>query len=165
MDHSFRRDDSTARALFIVGVDGSESGLAALRRAADEAEEAGARVLCVHVRRYSGLADLAAYLTAAGAVISRECHDLVEIQAWTQCVQVLDPRCLSWDFRVVTGRPAQCLGRIAATEHGDALFVGRLPRRLWSRWLHRCPAQKLARSHVCPVHIPSVLSAPSSGTA
>jgi nucleotide-binding universal stress UspA family protein len=165
MNTSSPRDDAQRHPLFIVGVDGSESGLAALRRAGEEAEQAGARVLCVHVRRHSGLADLAAYLTAASAVVSRECRDLMEIQAWTHCVQTLDPLGLSWDFRVVSGRPAQCLGRIAATEHGDALFVGRLPRPSWSRWLHRCPARKLARSDVCPVHIPSLPSTPSPGTA
>jgi nucleotide-binding universal stress UspA family protein len=165
MDHSFAPDSSDSairgsqhRPLFIVGVDGSDSGLTALRQAAKDAVRDNARILCVHVRPRPGMWELLA--CAAGAIaISRDCRDIMEMQAWLQCVQTLDPTARSWDFTVVSGRPDRCLAQIAVAEHGDALFVGQLPRAPWSRRFHRCPARRLARAHVCPIHVsPSPVS-------
>lgn len=166
MDHSVGPDKSGSairgsqhRPLFIVGVDGSDSGLTALRQAALDAERANARILCVHVRRRPGMCEMLAFVAAGALVISRDCRDLMEMQAWLQCVQTLDPSGRSWDFTVVSGRPDRCLAQIAVAEEGDALFVGQLPRTPWSRWFHRCPARKLARTHVCPIHVsPSPVS-------
>jgi nucleotide-binding universal stress UspA family protein len=157
MDHSFGPDGSDRtlrhRPLFIVGVDGSDSGLTALRQAAREATPANARVLCVHVRPHPGICELVACLAPGALAVSHECRDTMELQAWLHCVQTLDPLAQPWDFTVVSGRPDRCLEQIAVAEHGDALFVGRLPRTSWSRWFHRCPARKLARSGVCPVRL------------
>ena len=159
MNHSFGPDGSDSavqgsrnRPLFIVGVDGTDSGLAALREAADQAAEADARILCVHVRSLPGMCEMTAFLAPGAVAISRECRDSREIDAWLQCVQTLDPTGLPWRFKVVSGRPDRCLAQVARAEHGDALFVGQLPRASWSRWFHRCPARRLARSGVCPVH-------------
>jgi nucleotide-binding universal stress UspA family protein len=159
MDHSTGPDgsDSAVRGsqqdlLFIVGVDGTESGLAALREAAAQASEAGARILCVHVRSLPGMCEMTAFLTPGAVAISRECRDSREMEAWLQCVQTLDPTGRPWRFKVVTGRPHRCLAQVAEAEGGDALFVGQLPRSPWARWFHRCPARRLARSGVCPVH-------------
>lgn len=159
MDHSMEPDGSDnvardSRRLFVVGVDGTDSGLGALQQAAEYADGADARILCVHVRPHPSMCEMVAFLAPGAAAISRECRDIMEMRAWLQCVQVLDPAGLSWDFKVVSGRPERCLAQIAVAEHGDALFVGQLPRSPWSRWFHRCPARKLAQSHVCPVHRP-----------
>jgi nucleotide-binding universal stress UspA family protein len=159
MDHSFAPDSSDSairgsrhRPLFIVGVDGSDSGLTALQQAAEDAVRDDARILCVHVRTRPGMWELLA--CAAGAIaISRDCRDAMEMQAWLHCVQTLDPTARPWDFTVVSGRPDRCLAQIAVAEHGDTLFVGQLPRTAWSRWFHRCPARRLAREHVCPIHV------------
>jgi nucleotide-binding universal stress UspA family protein len=166
MDHSVGPDTSSGavrgsrhRPLFIVGVDGSESGLAALRQAALDAERVDARILCAHVRRRPGMCEALACLAAGAFVISRDCRDLMEMQAWLQCVQTFDASGRPWEFTVVSGRPDRCLARIAVAEGGDALFVGRLPRTPWSRRFHRCPARRLARAHVCPIHVsPSPVS-------
>jgi nucleotide-binding universal stress UspA family protein len=166
MDHSIGQDNSDSairdpqhRPLFIVGVDGSDSGLTALRQAVLDAARADARILCVHVRPKPGMCEMLACLAAGAIVISRDCRDIMEMQAWLQCVQTLDPPAQSWDFKVVSGRPDRCLAQIAVAEHGDALFVGQLPRTPWSRWFHRCPVRKLARAHVCPIHVsPSPVS-------
>jgi nucleotide-binding universal stress UspA family protein len=155
MQHSFGPDGSRHRPLFVVGVDGSDSGLTALRQAALDAVEANARILCVHVRPWPGMCELTACLAPVAIAISRECRDIIEMEAWLHCVQTLDPLALQWEFRVVSGRPDRCLRQIADAEQGDALFVGLLPRTSWSRWFHRCPARKLARSPVCPVRITS----------
>jgi nucleotide-binding universal stress UspA family protein len=105
------------------------------------------------------MCEMLAFVAAGALVISRDCRDLMEMQAWLQCVQTLDPSGRSWDFTVVSGRPDRCLAQIAVAEDGDALFVGQLPRAPWSRWFHRCPARKLARAHVCPIHVsPSPVS-------
>jgi nucleotide-binding universal stress UspA family protein len=169
MDHSFGPDgadrairSSRHRPLFIVGVDGSDSGLTALRRAAQDAAQAHAQILCVHVRPQPGMCELAACLAPGAVAVSFECRDIMEMQAWLHCVLTLDPLGRPWDFKVVSGRPDRCLRQIAVAEHGDALFVGRLPRTSWSRWFHRCPARKLARSPVCPVHV-TAPSEPSIG--
>jgi nucleotide-binding universal stress UspA family protein len=157
MDHPHGSDKgvrgSHHRPLFIVGVDGSDSGPTALRHAARQAADAHARILCVHVRSLPGMCEMAACLVPGAAVISRDCRDIIEMQAWLHCVQTLDPPALTWDFMVVSGHPDRRLERIALAEHGDALFVGQRPRAPWSRWFHRCPARKLARSRVCPVHV------------
>lgn len=158
MDHSLGPDGSDnvvhrSRHLFVVGVDGTESGLGALQQAAEYADGADARILCVHVRRLPSMCEMVAFLAPGAAAISRECRDIMEMRAWLQCVQILDPTGRPWDFKVVSGRPERCLAQIAQAEHGDALFVGQLPRRSWSRWFHRCPARKLAaQSRVVPVH-------------
>jgi nucleotide-binding universal stress UspA family protein len=159
MDHSFGPDGSDSAVhgprhdqLFIVGVDGTESGLAALREAAGQATEAGARILCVHVRSLPGLCEMTAFMAPGAVAISRECRDSREMDAWLQCVQTLDPTGRPWRFRVVTGRPDRCLAQVVRAERGDALFVGQQPRSPWARWFHRCPARRLARSGVCPVH-------------
>jgi nucleotide-binding universal stress UspA family protein len=143
--------------LFIVGVDGSKSGRVALWHAARDAVPMNARLLCVHVRPQPSTGELLACFAPGAVVISRECRDSMEMQAWLDCVQTLDPLGRPWDFKVVTGRPDRCLSEIAIAEHGDALFVGRLPRRSWSRWFHRCPARRLARSRACPVHLATPL--------
>jgi nucleotide-binding universal stress UspA family protein len=160
MDHALGPDDSGGtirgsqhRPLFIVGVDGSDSGLTALREAELEAGRVDAQILCVHVRSKPGMCEMMACLAAGALVVSRDCRDIMEMQAWLQCVQTLDPPGHSWDFHVVSGRPDRCLARIAVAEGGDALFVGQLPRRPWSRWFHRCPTRRLTRAHVCPVHV------------
>jgi nucleotide-binding universal stress UspA family protein len=164
MDHSFAPDGSDsgirdAQPLFIVGVDGSDSGLTALRQAAHEAARENARLLCVHVRCLPGMWEMVACQAPGAAAISRECRNSMEIQAWLHCVQTLDPTALPWDFKVASGRPDRCLAQIAVAEHGDALFVGQLPRRPWSRWFHRCPTRKLARTRVCPIKVsPSPVS-------
>jgi nucleotide-binding universal stress UspA family protein len=159
MEHSFGPDGSDSalqgvrrQPLFIVGVDGTDSGLAALRAAAGRAAEADARLLCVHVRALPGMWEMTAFIAPGAVAISRECRDRREVDAWLQCVQTLDPTGRPWRFTVVSGRPDRSLAKVAAAEHGDALFVGQLPRGAWSRWFHRCPARRLARSGVCPVH-------------
>lgn len=159
MDYELESDGSDnvvrrSQRLFVVGVDGTDSGLRALQRAAEYADGADARILCVHVRPQLSLWETVAYLAPGAPATSRDCRDLMEIRAWLQCVQVLDAVGRPWGFTVVSGRPERRLAEIALAEHGDALFVGQLPRSPWSRWFHRCPASRLARSRVCPVHPP-----------
>jgi nucleotide-binding universal stress UspA family protein len=160
MEHTFRTDGiepivdgARHRPLFIIGVDGSESGRTALRQAAQEAGELGARILCVHVRPRHGAGELMACFAPGAVLISRECRDEVEAQAWLDCVLTLEPTGLDWGFAVATGRPERRLREVAVAEHAAAVFVGRLPRRTWSRWFHRCPARRLLRSHACPVRL------------
>jgi nucleotide-binding universal stress UspA family protein len=164
MDQSFRPEGlepvvegSARRPLFIVGVDASESGRAALRMAACDAAETDARLLCVHVRPRPGAGELMACFAPGAVLISRECRDGIEVQAWLDCVQTLDPPALDWDFMVTSGRPDHCLKEIATAERGAAVYVGRLPRRAWSRWFHRCPARRLLRSQDCPVRVATLV--------
>jgi nucleotide-binding universal stress UspA family protein len=151
-DHPAR--DARHRPLFIVGVDGSDSGRAALCQAADEAVRTGAHVLCVHVRAELSLGELTALVAPGAALISRDCRDLLEMQAWLDSVQILDPVVPSWEFEVTVGRPDKGLREVTMARHGDALFVGHSPRaRWWSRLFHRCPARRLARAREYPVHL------------
>lgn len=150
-------DGPRHRPLYIVGVDGSGSGRAALRMAARDAAEVDARLLCVHARPRPGVGELMSCFAPGAVLISRECRDGIEVQAWLDCVQTLDPPALDWDFIVTSGRPERCLREIATAERGAAVFVGRLPRRAWNRWFHRCPARRLLRSGSCPVRIATLV--------
>ncbi|GAA4624380.1 hypothetical protein GCM10023196_024280 [Actinoallomurus vinaceus] len=146
--------DARHRPLFVVGVDGSDSGRAALCQAADEAARADADILCVHVRPQPSLGELTALVAPGAALISRDCRDLMEMQAWLDSVQILDPTGRAWEFAVVSGRPEKRLREMTIARHGDALFVGQSVRSgRWSRWFHRCPARRLARSREYPVHL------------
>lgn len=145
--------------LFVVGVDGSDSGRAALSQAADEAVHANARILCVHVRPQPSVGEMAAFMAPGAAVISRDCRDLMEMQAWLDSVQILDPLGRPWEFQVVTGRPDKRLREVTIARHGDALFVGQSHRAgWWARLFHRCPARRLARSREYPVHLATIPS-------
>ena len=146
--------DARHRPLFVVGVDGSDSGRAALSQAADEAAGTDARILCVHVRPQPSLCELTALVAPGAALISRDCRDLMEMQAWLDSVQILDPTGLPWEFAVLTGRPDKRLREVTIARHGDALFVGQSLRPgRWSRLFHRCPARRLARSREYSVHL------------
>jgi nucleotide-binding universal stress UspA family protein len=128
LDDSGGPDDSEGtlgrRPVFVVGVDGTDSGLTALRQAANEAGPANARLLCVHVRRPPGMWEVMACLGMNAVALSREGRDAMELRAWLHCVQTLDPLPLPWDLKVVSGRPGRCLRQIADAKHGDALFLG-----------------------------------------
>lgn len=142
------------RPLFVVGVDGSGSGRAALAEAARDAAPVHAHIVAVHVRAQPGVGELAALVAPGAALISRDCRDLMEMQAWLDCVQILDPAGASWEFHVVSGRPDKRLSEVAIARRGDTLFVGQTHRTSWwSRWFHRCPARRLARLHACEVHL------------
>jgi nucleotide-binding universal stress UspA family protein len=160
MDESFTPSpghpawDAGHRPLFVVGVDGSDSGRAALCQAAHEAVRTGARLLCVHVRCQLSLGELTALIAPGAALLSRDCRDLLEMQAWLDAVQILDPLLLPWEFHVTWGRPDKSLREVTMARHGDALFVGQSPRAgRWSRLFHRCPARRLARAREYPVHL------------
>jgi nucleotide-binding universal stress UspA family protein len=160
MDESFTSSTDGAersawhRPLFVVGVDGSDSGRAALYQAADEACEADARILWVHVRCQPTLGEMAALVAPGAALISRDCRDLMEMQAWLDCVQILDPLPCAWEFEVVRGRPDRLLREVTMSRHGDALFVGQLHRTgRWARFFHRCPARRLAHAREYSVHL------------
>ncbi|MCO6009763.1 universal stress protein [Actinoallomurus purpureus] len=160
MDESFTPSpdgsarDARHRPLFVVGVDGSHSGRAALCQAAEEAARTDAHILCVHVRSQPSLGELAALVAPGAALISRECRDLVEMQAWLDAVQILDPLGGSWEFEAVTGRPDKSLREVTMARHGDALFVGQSQRvGWWSRLFHRCPARRLAHAREYSVHL------------
>jgi nucleotide-binding universal stress UspA family protein len=160
MDESFTPNpdgaarDARHRPLFVVGVDGSDSGRAALAQAAEEAARTDAHLLCVHVRPQPSIGELAALVAPGAALLSRDCRDLMEIQAWLDAVQILDPVARSWDFQVVMGRPDKRLREITMARHGDALFVGQSHRTgRWARLFHRCPARRLARAREYPVHL------------
>ncbi|MEV5751612.1 universal stress protein [Actinoallomurus sp. NPDC052308] len=160
MDESFipgpdgTERDAWHRPLFVVGVDGSDSGRAALCQAAGEATRAGARVLCVHVRCQPSVGEMAALVAPGAALASRDCRDLLEMQAWLDCVQILDPLDCPWEFQVVMGRPDKSLREVMMARHGDALFVGQSPRTgWWARLFHRCPARRLARAQEYSVHL------------
>lgn len=160
MDQSFTPEGSgTAahgprRPLFVVGVDGSDSGRAALAEAARDAAAVNAHILCVHVRAQPCIGEVAALVAPGAALISRECRDLLEIQAWLDCVQILDPAHTSWEFDVVSGRPDKRLSEVAVARRGDALFLGQTHRTSWwSRRFHRCPARRLAGLRECRVRL------------
>jgi nucleotide-binding universal stress UspA family protein len=160
MDESFIPEGSgTAahgprRPVFVVGVDGSDSGRAALAEAARNAALVNAHIVAVHVRAQPSIGELAALVAPGAALISRDCRDLLEMQAWLDCVQVLDPAQASWEFNVISGRPDKRLSEVVIARHGDALFVGQSHRTSWwSRWFHRCPARRLAQFRECQVHL------------
>ncbi|MCO5997207.1 universal stress protein [Actinoallomurus rhizosphaericola] len=160
MDESFisspdgAERDARHRPLYVVGVDGSDSGRAALCQAADEAGQADARILCVHVRCQPSIGEMAALVAPGAALASRDCRDLIEMQAWLDCVQILDPLPCPWEFQVVMGRPDKILREVTMARHGDALFVGQSPRTgRWARLFHRCPARRLARAREYSVHL------------
>ncbi|MEV5410170.1 universal stress protein [Thermopolyspora sp. NPDC052614] len=144
---------SYADGTVVVGVDGTSSGLAALTEAVADAVETHARVVCVHVRAEPMFAEMMVMMAPYAAAIANEWRDALELEAWLQCAQVVEPHGLKWDFQVSLGRPAEALDEIAAARHASAIYVGARRRGGWARRLHRCPALELARSCHCPVRL------------
>jgi nucleotide-binding universal stress UspA family protein len=137
----------------VVGVDGTASGLAALTEAARDAADTHAHIVCVHVRAEPAFAEMMVMMAPYATTVLSEWRDALELDAWLNCLQVLEVRGLDWDFEVASGRPAECLGEAAAARHASAVYVGARERCGLARWFHRCPALELARSCRCPVRL------------
>jgi len=154
------RRDTTASTgtagCLMVGVDGSAAGQAALLAAHAEATRSDLHVLAVHVRR--GLTPVEAlgsgFAGLAGACWL-DCRDDAELSAWLDCVQLLEPDGVSWEFVVRDGEPAEQLRALAAERPVRSIYLAARPRRWWSRGLHHCPARALSRHAGCPVEVVS----------
>jgi nucleotide-binding universal stress UspA family protein len=134
----------------LAGVDGGDSGRAALRAAADAATSSGLRLVALHVRRSPGPLELMAWETYP---IAEQWRDELELEAWLQCTLLLAGLPVAWEYAVEDGDPAQALHAQAERRSAGAVYVGSRIRTGWSARLHRCPALELQRRSPCRVRV------------
>ena len=109
----------------VVGVDGSEHSLRALRFAADLAAQLGdPELLVVFARHAQGLMP-----PGVDEAISAPSFDAVEDDARGDVVREMAPRDLRWKFISRTGDPADVLIAVADEFDADVVIAG---RRAWS---------------------------------
>jgi nucleotide-binding universal stress UspA family protein len=138
------------RGVVVAGVDGTDSGRAALQTAAGEAAAAGLRLVALHVRRPPGPLELMAWETYP---MAEQWRDELELEAWLQCTFVLADLPVEWEYVVVDGDPAHALRTCAAERSAHAVYVGSRIRTRWAARLHRCPALELQRRSPCRVRV------------
>lgn len=129
----------------LAGVDGTDSGRAALQTAAAEAAVSGQRLVALHVRRTPRPLELMAWETYP---LAEQWRDELELEAWLQCTILLADLPVEWEYAVVDGDPAQALRTYAAERAARVVYVGSRIRTRWAARLHRCPALELQRR--CP---------------
>ncbi|GAA0360444.1 universal stress protein [Actinoallomurus spadix] len=135
----------------LVGVDGGDSGRAALRAAAAYAARDRVRLRAVHVRpgplpgEWLGWPSMELYDTAW--------RDALELDAWLCCTLLLGGQGLDWEFVATEGRPADALRERVRLDAACAVYVGARVRSRWAARLHRCTAVDLARRCACPVRV------------
>jgi nucleotide-binding universal stress UspA family protein len=134
----------------LAGVDGTDSGRAALQTAAAEAVSAGLRLVALHVRRSPRPLELMAWETYP---MAEQWRDELELDAWLQCTLVLADLPVEWEYAVVDGDPAQALRSYADKRSACAVYVGSRIRTRWAARLHRCPAVELQRRSPCRVRV------------
>lgn len=134
----------------LAGVDGTDSGRAALQTAAAEAAASGVRLVALHVRRSPRPLELMAWETYP---IAEQWRDELELEAWLQCTLLLADRPVEWEYAVVDGEPAQALRSYADDRAARAVYVGSRIRTRWAARLHRCPALALSRRSPCRVRV------------
>jgi len=134
----------------LAGVDGTDSGRAALRTAAGEAVSAGLRLVALHVRRSPRPLELMAWETYP---LAEQWRDELELEAWLQCTLLLAELPVEWEYAVVDGEPAQALRSFADERSAHSVYVGSRIRTRWAARLHRCPALELSRRSPCRVRV------------
>ncbi|MGA8112538.1 MAG: universal stress protein [Actinocatenispora sp.] len=138
----------------LVGVDGSPAGRAALTAAGRDAGRDGLQIVAVHVRQgLSPLEALGSAFAPDGGSLLRDCRDDGELSAWLDCVQVLDPSAVRWQFQVRTGNLVEQLRAAADSLSVRSVYLATRSRPWWARHLHHCPAHALARGSGPPVHV------------
>jgi nucleotide-binding universal stress UspA family protein len=134
----------------LAGVDGTDSGRAALLSAAEEALSGALRLVALHVRRSPRPLELMAWETYP---LAEQWRDELELEAWLQCTLLLADLPVEWEYAVVDGDPAQALHSYAEDRSACAVFVGSRIRTRWAARLHRCPALELERRSPCRVRV------------
>jgi nucleotide-binding universal stress UspA family protein len=134
----------------LVGVDGTNSGQAALQVAAQQAAEHGFRLVAVHVRRDPLPIECLGWATDP---FGPQWRDVLELEAWLHCTLLLGDLPLDWEFVVADGKPAETLRAHAMGRAARAVYVGTRIRTRWAARLHHCPASDLARRCPCAVRV------------
>ncbi|GAB2803163.1 hypothetical protein GCM10027176_04930 [Actinoallomurus bryophytorum] len=134
----------------LAGVDGTDSGRAALRTAADEAVAGGLRLVALHVRRVPRPLELMAW---EAYPFAEQWRDELELEAWLQCTLLLTELPVEWEYTVVDGDPVHALRSCAAARSACVVYVGSRIRTRWAARLHRCPAAELERCSPCRVRV------------
>jgi len=141
----------------VVGVDGTDSGRAALEgvvRAIREDDCAdwdvpcGVRILAVHVRPQPSSLML---LVPAAVPAVAEWREELELHAWIDCAETLTRADIGWDFVVRDGRPADVLRHVAEKVDARAVVLGSRPRRRFAALWHHCPVRALKAACPAPV--------------
>jgi nucleotide-binding universal stress UspA family protein len=142
----------------LAGVDGTDSGRAALRAAARDALEGGSRVVALHVR--PGPLPME-YLAWEAHALGAQWREELELEAWLQCAVTLGELGVDWDYAVTDGDPVRALGSCAGERAARAVYVGSRIRSRWAARLHRCLALELERHCPRTVHVVRFRSATS----
>jgi len=104
---------------WVVGIDGSEAGLDALRFAAERGAPTGTRLVVVHVRHLPGAWEERAMTAQAGATILEE----IQREAHEGAARTLAGRGVDWEFDARAGDPADVLEAVAAERSAELIVV------------------------------------------
>jgi len=128
----------------IVGVDGTADSLAALRSAAEVAEESGDQLVVIHVRHEGGVAAVSNVDCDAVAVMG-DALDQIEATARERVADVLARATVPWRFDVAAGDPATELIAAARNVEATTIVVGGRNHGVVGGLLVGSVAQKLVR--------------------
>jgi nucleotide-binding universal stress UspA family protein len=133
----------------VVGVDGSEPSLEALRWAAGVAGQTGATLTVVHVRHVPTIWSENA---SAFRAIEPYLEELQE-QASTRSAEVLSEAGIAASFEVRDGDPADQLNRAAVEMHADLIVVSGHGHRGLDRLLLGSVSTRLVHTSSVPVTV------------
>jgi nucleotide-binding universal stress UspA family protein len=105
----------------VVGVDGSQPSLNAVRMAARIAQFTGARLTVVHCRPRGPALGM---LTPGCAGMLEQWRDDLELEVGVEVASLLDPLGLTWQLWVGNGDPVCRLDEIAGDVDADLIVVG-----------------------------------------
>ena len=115
----------------VVGVDGSDSSVNALRKARELAQAAGVPLWVVHVRHFA-----AAWSPDLGADVRLDhVYEEMERRARARTEEALSSFDSSWTFEVRAGDPSEELERAAEEHEADLIVVGSHGFSAPKRWV------------------------------
>lgn len=105
----------------VVGIDTSDTSRRALAFAGELARRIGARLTVVFVRNYSAAAWSPELAVAYDLGVW---NDEKEAAACQQCVDVLEPLGIQWEFHAANGDPADEIEAVASRHDAGLIVVG-----------------------------------------
>jgi nucleotide-binding universal stress UspA family protein len=129
----------------VIGVDGSEASLDALRAAADLAERSGLDLAVVFVRD-PGLAGAVAGMEGEAEAVILQTEAEIEATARERTFDVLRDRPVAWTFDAAAGDAAYELVNVAQRRHASLIIVGGHQHSTIGGVLLGSVAQKLLRA-------------------
>lgn len=131
----------------VVGIDGSDASLSALRFAANLAEETGAAVTAVFVTETSGVWSPELYASKDFIDLEEE----LEKDLYGRTKRIFERGDLRWSFEVMRGYAPDEIEDLAEKLEADLIVVGSRGRRAISRFMLGSVSTRLVHASRRPV--------------